>query len=218
MKVKWLGHASFLITAEDGKRIVTDPYEAGYRGIIQYGPIEETADVVTVSHEHGDHNGVSTISGNPAIIRGAGQHEVAGLRFNGIASFHDRVQGAERGPNTITCFAVDGVRVCHLGDLGHPLSAAHVAQIGAVDVLLVPVGGPVATIELPEVKEVCRQLNPRIVIPMHFRTDKCPFPIHSVDDFVAGQPNVRRPASSEVEVRRDALPAQSEIVVLDHAL
>ncbi len=116
MKIKWLGHASFLITSDSGIKIITDPYETG--GGLSYGEIKESADIVTVSHDHFDHNNVAAVPGNPQVVKGTA--EVKGIEFKGISTYHDEAKGGQRGKNTILCFEVDGIRVCHLGDLGHP--------------------------------------------------------------------------------------------------
>lgn len=218
MILKWLGHAAFHITLGDGTRIITDPYEAGFRGIIEYSPIEEVADIVTVSHEHGDHNSVTGLPGNPEVVRGASTHRVHGIEFSGLASYHDKASGNERGPNTIFCFAGDGLRVCHLGDLGHQLSDEQVAELGDVDVLLIPTGGPRATVELEEARELCQKIKPKVIIPMHFKNDKCSFPAHGVDDFIAGKGNAKRVNATEVELTKENLPSTTQILVLDHAL
>ena len=115
MKIKWLGHASFLIISDSGLKIITDPYVTG--GDLSYGQIKESADIVTVSHDHTDHNNVAAVQGSPRVVRGAA--EVKGIKFNGIPTYHDDTGGGKRGKNTIICFEIDGMRVCHLGDLGH---------------------------------------------------------------------------------------------------
>ena len=213
MKVKWLGHASFLITSDSGTKIVTDPYAAG--GGIKYGEIKESADIVTVSHEHFDHNNVASVGGNPAVVKG--DAEAKGIKFEGIATYHDTSEGKERGNNTIICFEVDGIRVCHLGDLGHPLSDKQVAEAGKVDIVLAPVGG-FFTIDAKVASEVCSKLNPRVVIPMHFKNDKLDFPISGVDDFLQGKDEVSKLESSEAEFKAGQLPAATQIVVLEPAL
>jgi len=109
MKIKWLGHASFLITSDTGTRIITDPYTTG--GNLRYGEIKETADIVTVSHGHGDHNNVSAVQGNPALVNKAGNTEVKGVNFTGIPTAHDDEGGKLRGNNLIFCFEVDGIKV-----------------------------------------------------------------------------------------------------------
>ena len=217
MKVKWLGHAAFLITSEEGTKILTDPYQPGTFGV-DYGKIEEAADIVVVSHEHPDHNYVKGVPGSPQVIRGAGGHQVKGVQFTGIASYHDDSGGSQRGPNIIFCFTVDGVRLCHLGDLGHQLSDKQLAAIGEVDILLTPMAGNF-TLDPAGAHRVIDQVKPRVVIPMHYRTDKCPtFPVSDVEPFLTGKANVKRIDASEVEFKRGQLPASTEIVVLKHAL
>ena len=214
MKVKWLGHAAFLITAEDGTRIVTDPF-GDYPGL-RYSPVREAADIVTVSHDHGDHCG-GPVKGSFREVKGSGRARVGKIEFKGIETFHDTSGGSERGPNTVFCFTVDGVRICHLGDLGHDLSDAEVSEIGQVDVLMIPVGG-CYTIDSETAGAICERLGPKVTMPMHYKTGKCDFPISGVDEFVRGKPRVRRLDRSEVEFRAGQLPDQPEIVVLRHAL
>jgi L-ascorbate metabolism protein UlaG (beta-lactamase superfamily) len=213
MKIQWLGHASFLLTAEDGTRIITDPYTPGAFGL-DYAPIAAEADIVTVSHEHADHNDVAGVKGKPQVVRGVGAHEAKGIRFKGVAAYHDTATGSQRGENTIFCFEVDGVKVCHLGDLGHPLDDRAVAEAGPVDVLFVPVGGNF-TVDAAVANRVCDRLKPKIVIPMHFQNDRCPnFPVAGVDDFTALRSSVKRIDGSEITVRKEELPATVETVVL----
>ena len=217
MKVKWLGHACFLLTSDSGLRIMTDPYTAGVFGL-DYAPPSEMADLVTISHDHGDHNNVAAVKGNPQVVRGVGGQEARGIQFQGVASAHDRSSGKERGSNTIFCFALDGINVCHLGDLGHDLSDQTVADIGEVDVLLIPVGGNF-TIDAAAADRVCQKLAPRVVIPMHFKNDRCPgFPVAGVDDFTRRRQGARDIAGSEVELKKGDLPATTETIVLRPAL
>jgi len=215
MKVKWLGHSCFLITSRGGVRIVTDPYAVG--GGINYSPIKETADVVVVSHEHDDHSNVSAVQGKPEVVKGSGTKTAKGIQFKGIASYHDASQGEQRGPNTIFCFNVDDLKLCHLGDLGHVLNPGQVKEIGAVDILLVPVGG-FFTIDASVASQVCNQLKPKVVIPMHFKTPRCAYSIASVEDFLKGKKNVRKVRGSEVDFERENLPSATEIVLLQPAL
>jgi len=194
MKIKWLGHACFLITSKDGTRVITDPYTVG--GGINYSPITETADVVVVSHDHGDHSNVSAVQGKPEVVKGSCTKTVKGIRFRGITTSHDASQGQQRGANTVFCFTIDDIKLCHLGDLGHVLSPEQVTEIGAVDIIFVPVGG----------------------FPMHFKTPKCAYPIADVEDFLKGKKNVRREGVSEAEFQREKLPAVSAIMLLQPAL
>jgi L-ascorbate metabolism protein UlaG (beta-lactamase superfamily) len=215
MKIKWLGHACFLIMSGGGLRVITDPYAVG--GGINYSPIKETADVVLVSHDHSDHNNVAAVQGKPEVVKGPGTKTAKGIQFKGIATSHDPSQGTQRGSNTIFCFTIDDVKLCHLGDLGHVLSPAQVTEIGAVDILLVPVGG-FFTIDATVANQVCDQLKPKVVVPMHFKTPKCGYAIAGVEDFLKGKKGVRKIVGNEVEFERQKLPTTMEIVLLQPAL
>jgi L-ascorbate metabolism protein UlaG (beta-lactamase superfamily) len=215
MKIKWLGHACFLVTSKGGVRIITDPYAVG--GGINYSPINEAADVVVVSHDHGDHNNISAVQGKPEVAKGSGTKNAKGIQFRGIATHHDASQGKQRGANTVFCFTVDDMKLCHLGDLGHVLSPGQVNEIGAVDIIFVPVGGSF-TIDASVASQVCDQLRPKVVIPMHFKTPKCAYPLADVEDFLKGKRNVKKIGGSEVEFERERLPTATEIVLLQPAL
>jgi len=240
MKVKWLGHSAFKFTSDTGTTVITDPYSA-YSGL-SYGEIKESADVVTISHEHGDHNNAAAVQDNPEVVKGEGtkwvlpsavfqtssvrssipdtdkeKQELGYMRFNGVATYHDDAGGSKRGGNNIFCFEIDGIRVCHLGDLGHPLGDKEAAAIGEVDVVLTPVGG-FFTIDAKTATGVCDQLAPKVIIPMHFKNEKCAFPISAVDDFLEGKTGVSKPGASEVEFKKGNLPATTQIVVLEPAL
>jgi L-ascorbate metabolism protein UlaG (beta-lactamase superfamily) len=212
MKVKWLGHASFLITSEGGVKLITDPYHTGAG--INYGEIKEAADILVVSHDHPDHANTA-LPGSPQVVKGT--CEAKGINFKGIAAYHDDTKGSQRGPNTIFCFAVDGIRLCHLGDLGHQLTDEQANEIGEVDVLMIPIGGTF-TIDPAGASQVIARLKPRVVIPMHYSTDKCSYPISGVGKFLEGKANVKRLDTSEVEFKKEELPSPTEIVVLKHAL
>jgi L-ascorbate metabolism protein UlaG (beta-lactamase superfamily) len=218
MKIKWYGHAAFLITSDQGVKIITDPYESGaYGGQLAYGQIKDQSDIALTSHDHADHNDTKSLPGSPQIVKSSGSKTVKGISFKGISTYHDSSKGSERGTNTIFTFSVDGIRICHLGDLGHILSEKELAEIGPVDILLIPVGG-YFTIDSKEATRVAEQLKAKVLIPMHFKTEKCGFPIAPVEDFLKGKPNSRRPGTSEVGFDKTTLPHQMEIVVLEHAL
>jgi L-ascorbate metabolism protein UlaG (beta-lactamase superfamily) len=213
MKTKYLAHAAFLITSDVGTRIVTDPYETS--DALKHGVIKETADIVTVSHEHGDHNNISAVQGNPKIVRASA--EVKGIKIKAVPAAHDDAGGSQRGKNTVFCFEVDGINVCHAGDLGHVLTAEQVKAIGKVDVLMLPVGG-FFTIDAKTAAKVCDQLKPKVIIPMHFKTDKINFPIGGVDEFLKGKSNVTRVNNSEIELKAGKLPTGAQIMVLKPSL
>ena len=215
MKLKYLAHACFLLTSEAGLRIITDPYVAG--DSIKYAPVTEAADIVTVSHDHFDHNAVSSVRGTPETFTGSGQKNIKGIQFKGIATYHDDSEGSQRGANNVICFSLDGIRVCHLGDLGHRFNHEQINEIGEPDLLLIPVGGHF-TIDAKAATQICDDLKPRIVVPMHYKTPKIDFPIVGVDDFLKGKKNVNRPDSSETELKASELPDATEIVALKPAL
>ena len=214
MKVKWLGHACFLLTSEKGPRVITDPY--GAMGGLFYGPVKESADVVIITHDHLDHNNAGAVAG-AEVVKGPGIKEAKGIEFLGLPTHHDEKGGRERGENTVFCFTLDELRVCHLGDLGRPLSDAEAKQIGKVDVLFIPVGG-FYTIDARGASGVIDQLGPGVVIPMHYKTPRLGWSIAGVEPFLQGKPRVRQVKGSEVELKADQLPPAQEIVVLEPAL
>ncbi len=210
MKIKWVGHACFMIISDAGVKIITGPYITNEN--LKYGEINESADIVTVSHEHGDHNNVAAVQGNPEIVRQTAT--VKGIEFKGISTYHDDTQGQRAGKNTILCFEVDGIKICHLGDLGHPLSDEQVAELGEVDVLLIPVGGHF-TIDAEVASQTCNQIMPKVVIPMHYKNKYCNFPIAEVDEFLQGKKNVKKNFTAEVKFKnRKKLPSKTQIIVL----
>jgi len=218
MIIQWLGHASFLLISANGTRVITDPYESGaYGGGITHRPIEITPEIVTVSHGHADHGYVEGLPNHFEIVSGPGKRSVKGIDFTGVEAYHDDEQGALRGKIVMFVMKVDGIHVCHLGDLGHELTPQQAERLGSVDVLFLPVGG-YYTVGPEEAARVMDSLDPKIAIPMHFKTDKVSLPIGPVDQFVRGKENVKHLESSEYEITREQLPAEREIVVLKAAL
>lgn len=213
MKVKWLGHSAFLLTAEDGTKIITDPYETSEG--LKYGDIDESADIVTVSHEHGDHNNVKAVKGNPQVVKESAS--IKGINIKAIKTKHDDKSGSERGENTVFCFEIDRVRVCHLGDLGHLLTDNQVVEIGKVHVLLLPVGGHF-TIDAKNATQVTEQVRARNIIPMHFHNDKCLFPIGGIEAFLENKTNVIKVNGSEAEFKMGEMSGETRIIVLNPAL
>jgi L-ascorbate metabolism protein UlaG (beta-lactamase superfamily) len=210
-KVRWHGHACFEVSSA-GVTVVTDPHDGLSLGL---PAPKASADAVLISHDHFDHANGSRLVSKPdaAVVKGPGVHEVKGVEVKGVASFHDDSGGSKRGPNTIYVFELDGIRFCHLGDLGHPLTPSQVAEVGKVDVLFVPVGG-VFTVDADAAWRVVEQLKPRLVVPMHFKVPGLKLGIAGVEPFLKGRPNVKRLDASELEVSREGLPAETTIVVL----
>jgi len=213
MKIKYLAHAAFLITSDNGVKIVADPYET--EDILCYAEITETADIVTTSHQHTDHNYVRAVKGNPKVVTKS--EELKGIKIKAIPAAHDTSGGSQRGKNTIFCFDVDGINVCHCGDLGHELNAAQINAIGKVDVLMIPVGGTF-TLDAQGASKVTEQLKPKVILPMHYKTDRTSLPLAGVDDFLKGKDNVTRSNDSELELTASTLPAKAQIIVLKPAL
>ena len=214
MKIDYMGHSCFLITTDAGTRIVTDPFDpSGFK----FRAFDGAADAVTVSHGHGDHAATGLVKGNPRVVRGSGRFAVKDVEFVGVDTFHDSAGGSQRGSNTVFVIRADGLTIAHLGDLGHVLTDDQIAQIGPVDVVLIPVGG-YYTIDAAAAQTVAEQLRAKVVIPMHFRNPKCEFPITGVEEFAAGKSNVKRPGGSVLDVSAGSLPSEPEIVVLEPCL
>ncbi len=214
MKLKWLGHSCFLIISDTGLRIITDPYPQGNG--LSYAPIKGWADIVTVSHDHFDHNNTAGVPGKPDIVTDGGIKTVKGVQFKAILTHHDESSGKQRGSNTIFCFTVDKIRLCHLGDLGHRLDKEQITNVGDVDILFIPIGG-FYTIDAKTAGVVSDDLKPKIIVPMHYKTAKCDFPITGVEDFTKGKKNVRKLDSSEAEFKAGNLPQDTQIVVFQPA-
>lgn len=171
MEIKYLGHSAFLIKTKTAK-IVTDPYDSEMVGI-KFPKTE--ADVVTISHSHKDHNQYKNVSGingvDPLVIDMPGEFEKLGVRIFGFQSFHDKTQGSERGENILYKFESEGISVLHCGDLGLIPEESFLESIGEIDILMVPVGG-VYTIDSDEAVSLVKKIEPKIVIPMHYGSDK----------------------------------------------
>ena len=213
MKIKWFGQAAFVITSDSGTRIITDPYTPSER--IPYREITESADIVTVSHGHGDHSNVAAVRGNPTVVKET--KEVKGIKFTAIPAFHDNAGGSERGSMTMYSFDVDGIRILHVGDLGHVLTDKQAAEIGKVDILMVPIGGNF-TLDAGAATQLYKKLSARIVIPMHYKNERTPnFPVAGVDDFIKGKTNMTRLEVSEAEFKAGLLPFEPQIVVFKPA-
>ena len=213
MKITWIGHACFLIDAREA-RMLTDPFGEDVPYVFPAEPV----DIVTVSHDHFDHNAVHRVPGDHALIEATGDLDVRGVRLKGIPSFHDDHGGTERGPNILYVFELEGMTIAHLGDLGAPLDGSQRKALGDSEILLVPVGGTY-TIDAEQAAAIANELpNVRIVVPMHFRTERiADWPIAPVEEFAGLMDNVRRVGASTAEVIREALPSQREVWIFDHA-
>lgn len=248
MKIKWLGHASVLITSDSGLKIVTDPYLRGHHaapgGDLYYESVTEPTDIIAITHEHPDHNFISTIPGTPAVVRGneikgRGKVNVKGIEFWAIPTFHDIAGGKILGENSLLCFEVDGMKICHNGDLGHTLTQAQISEMGKLDVFLFCIGqlipvGERHYVTRPDGKKepyydgyiinadlanrLQDQISARVIVPIHYANERCTFKLVSVDEYLKGKNNIIRMDSTEVELKKSRLPADTQIIVLKPAL
>jgi L-ascorbate metabolism protein UlaG (beta-lactamase superfamily) len=205
MRVIWHMHSCFEIN--DQATVVMDPHDGRSIGV---KPPSLRADVVTISHDHFDHNAVRVIKGEYVVVKDVSPRTVKGVAIRGITGFHDDVNGEKRGRMNIFHLTLDGVRFCHLGDLGHMLSEAQIKELGEVDVLFLPVGG-VFTIDGAQAQLLVRSINPRVAIPMHFRVGGLSMSIQNADGFLKGLPDdkvVR--VGNEVEFEAEDLPEETE--------
>lgn len=204
-----LGHASFKLRGKNAT-VVTDPYDGA--GVSLKYPKHVEADILTVSHDHADHNAVHLVGGTPFLVHGPGEYEIKGVSVIGVASFHDEKEGADRGRNTMYRIEVDGVKIGHLGDLGSVLGSAQVDALDGIDILLVPIGG-VYTIDAEKAAQVVSDIEPRIVIPMHdARSNKELAPL---EQFLKVMNKGEITPVPKLTISREKLPTEMQIVVLE---
>lgn len=202
MKLSWVGHSCFRMTAQDGTVVVTDPYDDSVG--IDMVPLR--ADLVTMSHEHHDHNCEQMLAGHPVIARGVETACVGGVQTSAVCSYHDEVQGAKRGENALRIFSIDGLKVVHAGDLGCMPQRAVLEAIADADVLMLPVGG-FYTIDAAMAVRVVEAARPRCVIPMHFKTAHCVYPIAGVGPFLSAMGAQDARPVLELELLPGCVPA-----------
>ncbi len=210
MEITWLGHACFRIKGKGGT-VITDPFGEGTG--YQLGKV--TADIVTVSHDHPGHNFAKGVSGSPKVISGPGEYEIAGIFIYGIRTYHDAEKGQIRGKNTCFLIEIDDTRVAHLGDLGHVPSVAEINEMNDADILLIPVGGG-TTIDATTATEVVRLLNPKIVIPMHYKTDISTAPLDSAEKFLNEMGIKNLAPVPKLTANKAALPPETQVVLLSY--
>jgi L-ascorbate metabolism protein UlaG (beta-lactamase superfamily) len=199
------------LESQGGTKIVTDPFD----GSVGYKIPKIEADIVTVSHDHYDHNYVEAVQGDPEVIKSPGEHSAGGVKIKGIPAFHDEVKGAKRGANVVYIYEIDGLRVCHVGDLGHLLSKAQAEEIGKVDVLLIPVGGTF-TLDAEGAAAVVEQLAPKVTIPMHFKTPAVSMPIDPVDKFLEKVGGGEQMDSTTIEITPENVGEKPRVIVLNY--
>lgn len=213
MEIQYLGQSCFRIKGKETV-LLTDPYDSQKVG---FKFPKTTADVVTISHDHYDHNNWIAVEGTdqrpePFVINSPGEYEVAGISVFGVPSFHDSLNGQKFGKNTIYIIALEGVRLIHLGDLGHKLDNNQLEQVNGADVLFVPVGGTY-TLDAKKAAEVVNQIDPSIVIPMHYKSPGLNIELAPVEDFLKemGREEVKPVPKLVI---KDNLPQEQELIIL----
>ena len=210
MKITWLGHSSFLLEDSKGKKLLTDPFDTS----VGYEVYKGNPDIVTISHQHFDHNYTRDLKGNYKIIDKACMFNLDDIFIKGIPSYHDKNKGAKRGDNIIFTFRMDGYSLCHLGDLGHSLTSNDIEAIGDVDILFVPVGGNY-TIDGKEASELTKKINPKIVFPMHYKTSKVSLPLDGVEAFLMYMKNASK-IDSNTLIINDEIKESLSVKILNY--
>ena len=212
MEITWLGHSCFRLRGRDAA-VVTDPCAKS----TGYTIGRPAADIVTVSHDHPGHNNVAVVQGDPRVVEGPGEFEIAGVLIMGIRTYHDGEKGEKLGRNTAYVIEVDDVRICHLGDLGHIPTSDQVEELSGVDVLLTPVGGG-NTIGGAAAAETVSLLEPKLVIPMHYQTPAAKADLEPLDRFLKeiGAKGALEERQPKLAVTKSTLPHETKVQVLDY--
>ncbi len=208
MEITWLGYSCFYLKGKNTS-VVTDPIPPD----LGYAVEKINARVVTVSHNHPEHSYVEGITGDKMVVSRPGEYEIGGVLIIGISTYHDAESGSISGKNTVFAIEVDDVNICHLGDLGHSLSSKQIEELGNVDVLLVPVGGG-TTINATQAAALVRSIEPKIVIPMHYKTLTLTRELDPVDKFLKEMGLNEVVPQPKVVITRSALPLTTQVVVL----
>jgi L-ascorbate metabolism protein UlaG (beta-lactamase superfamily) len=210
MEIIWLGHSSFRIRGKEAT-IVTDPFDK----TLGYPVRKLTAHIVTVSHGHPQHSFVEAVGNSPRIISRPGEYEIAGVFINGIATFHDNSNGEIRGKNIAFLIEIEETKICHLGDLGHIPTSGQIEQMGGADILMVPVGG-ISTLGAAEAAETISLLTPRLVIPMHFKTDVVNMELEPLERFLKEMGLQEVLPQPKLNITKSSLTAETKVVVFDY--
>jgi len=212
MEIIYLGHACFKLKGKNAS-VIADPYGEGIG--LKLGKVE--ADIVTVSHNHDDHNNAKAVKEARMVIDQPGEYELSGISIIGIDSYHDEKEGEERGRNIIFVFEIDGVRIAHLGDLGHKLGDKITQAMGNIDILLIPVGGDY-TIGPSKALEIVRVIDPYIIVPMHYKSsgldEKIFGKLEPVETFLK-ESGVKVENAQKLQVKKETLEEEQKIVVLE---
>jgi len=210
MEITWLGHSCFRIRAKEAT-VVTDPCDKS----TGYSLGRPTADLITVSIDDPAHNYVSGVAGDPLVISGPGEFEIAGASLVGVTTYRDKEKTAAAGRNVVYVIEVEDLRVCHLGSIGHVPTSDQVEEIGNVDILLVPVGGG-DSLDAPPAAETVSLIEPKLVIPMHFKTDIEKAALDPIERFLKEMGAKTTETHAKIAVTRSSLPEETQILILDY--
>ena len=212
MLITWLGHSSFLIEDSNGRKLLTDPFDDS----IGYEVFEGDVDVVTISHQHFDHNYKNNIKDTSNVVEKVGFFNVCDISIQGIPSFHDNAQGRKRGDNIVYIFEMDDLKLCHLGDLGHVLSKEDSEKIGHVDILFIPIGGNY-TLNGKEAYEITKIIKSNIIIPMHYKTPDLSFPLDGLEEFIKYMKKAEKINGNSFSISKEDIEEFSgEVILLDY--
>ena len=209
MEIDWFGHACFRLRGKEAT-VITDPYSKEI-GLAFARP---RGDIVTVSHDHPGHSFAQGVKGEPKVIAGPGEYEIKNVFVTGVPGAHDKKNGKDRGANTVYVIDMDGLTICHLGDLGHVPNQTQAEAFGNVNILLIPVGG-VSTINAGEAAEIVSMLEPQIVIPMHYAHADLKFKLDPVAKFFKEMGIKSSDAVASLKVTKDSLPKETQVVLLE---
>lgn len=210
MNITWLGHSSFLIEDSKGRKILTDPFDE----TVGYEVFKDNADIVTISHQHFDHNYIKNLAPETNIIDKIGFFNIGDIPIEGFPSFHDKEEGSKRGENIIFVLEVDGYRVCHLGDLGYILSKEEISKLGAIDVLFIPIGGNF-TLDGTEAALLSKEIKSHFVIPMHYKTHALNFALDGLEKFLINMKNAYKTESCTLNISGD-LDEYNQVKILEY--
>ncbi len=215
MEITWLGQSCFKIQ-DKNITLITDPYDGAHIGLKPLSRLK--ADIVTVSHEHRDHNNIAAISGiekeSPFIVSSPGEYEIKNVFIYGIPCFHDKNQGIERGCNVIYLIKMNEITIAHLGDLGHILSDEQLEKIEKVDILLIPIGG-IVTIDAKDAKQIISQIEPKIVVPMHYKVSGLKKDLDKIDKFYSEMDIKKMEPINKLKISKKDLVSQIEMKIIE---
>ena len=217
MEKSWLGHSCFMLRGKN-VTLITDPFspQPGQPSgeTLKARESKITAPIVTISHNHPGHNFAEGVGGNPRVVRGPGEYEISDVLITGVPSYHDAKRGAERGRNTIYVIHLDDLVICHLGDLGHTLQEEQLEEVADADILLIPISGS-HTLSAAQAAEVISQVEPHVVIPMHYRpATGTGDAAHPLDKFCREMGIEAVNAQPKLTILRSSLPAETQVVIL----